>query len=498
MPPKKPPARPDPFRPHVARLSQMMQSRNFSGALPQLVNLRKEAPRDARVLWMLGVCNAELGRHAEAIEALGAATQADPENTDLRLTLITALQRGGEHDRALLEIERVLFRRPDSLPALRMRCSVLMDMGRWDKAGEMVGLLMASPVYTTARPPEQIACAVTAARLAPEHRDAQMTIDQLEPLAADTNCPSTSRIAACWHLGRLHDKLGRFDKAFAAYTMNKTLSATPWNAEEHARRIDRLIAAWPEDCKAPCATRDGSRLVFILGMMRSGTSLTEQMLAQLPGVAPGGEMNAVSRQVAVVDPVFTDTFRPMPINAARYTGETMQRMARDAWAYYDRVAQDGVVTDKQPYNFYYVPLIARMFPGCKIVHCTRDPQDTCLSNYFQSFSRPHAQTHDLETLGRYYRDYERAMDAWRGLSWVNMVDLRYEDLVADPRTHLGRVIDFIGLSWDDAVLSFHESDRTVRTSSRDQVRQPLYRSSVKKHEQYAEFLAPLRRGLGLE
>lgn len=475
-----------------------MQQRQFSAAYPLLMELRRKMPRDSRVLWMLGVCNAELGRHAEAIEALGAGVKVDPENVEMRLGYITSLQRGGDHEEALLEVERVLFRRPDSVIAMRLRCSINMDLGRWEKASELMDKLMRSPAYARADKADLIGTAITAARLAPDHRDARQTIAELTPLAEDEACPKTSRVAACWHLGRLHDKLKEFDKAFASYTMNKRLNAQPWNPDAHSERVDRLIETWTKGCDVPAADRDGSRLVFVLGMMRSGTSLTEQMISQIPGVTPGGEMNAVSRQVALVDPVFTDMLRPMPITRARYTKATIEKMSAEAWTYYDAVARDGRVTDKQPYNFYYVPLIARMFPGCRIVHCRRDPQDTCLSNYFQSFSRPHPQTHDLESLGRYYRDYERMTDAWRGLPGVDMVDLVYEDLVADPRTHLGRVLDFLGLAWDDAVLAFHESDRTVRTSSRDQVRQPLYKSSVSKHEQYAAFLAPLRRGLGLE
>jgi tetratricopeptide (TPR) repeat protein len=475
-----------------------MHAKNYSAALPQLVALRPKAPRDARVLWMLGVCNGELGRHAESIEAFEAATKADPDHLEIRSGFVTALQRGGRIDDALVEVERILYRKPNDFGALRSRASVLMDAARWDKAAEVIEGIYRSGMVDGLNAQDRIGLAITAARLAPDHRDARVAIAELEPVAGDPACPAHSRVLANWQLGRLYDKLKDVDKAFAAYQQSKELGKLPWDPEEHARRVDRLIECWREGCGIPSASRDGSRLVFILGMMRSGTSLTEQMIAQVPGVTPGGEMNAVSRQVAVIDPMYAGQLRPMPSTRARYTQDTIETMAKKAWVFYDQVSQTGWVTDKQPYNFYYVPLIARMFPGCRIVHCRRDPQDTCLSNFFQAFSRPHAPTHDLEWLGRYYRDYDRVMEAWARLPEVNMIDLVYEDLVADPRTHMGRVLEFIGMPWDEGILSFHESDRTVRTSSRDQVRQPLYRSSVKKHEQYAAHLGPLRRGLGLE
>lgn len=489
---------PDPLRPVLARLTRMMNANRFSEAFPQLVTLRQKAPRDPRVLWMLGACNAELGRHAESIEAYDAAVRADPRNVQVRLGLVVALQRGGDNDRALLEIERVLYQRPGNFQALRLRASVLLDNGQPDKAAEVVATLLSAPGLDQQPAQARTALILTAARLAPEHRDIQKTIDELGLLAADPACPIPTRVSAEWQLGRLNDKLGRFDLAFEAYTRCKGLTRQPWNPDDHSRRVDQLIECWSAGCGVPKAERDGSRLIFILGMMRSGTSLTEQMLAQLPEVTPGGELNAVSRQVAEVDPMLAGQLRPLPVSREKYTQAVINTMSRRAWVYYDKIAAEGRVTDKQPYNCYYVPLLARLFPGCRIIHCTRDAQDTCLSNYFQSYSRPHPHTHDLEWLGRYYRDYQRLMDAWHALPGINMIDLNYESLVEDPRTQTGRAVEFLGLPWDDGVLNFHQSDRTVRTSSRDQVRRPLYKSSVSKHEQYAAHLAPLRRGLGLE
>jgi tetratricopeptide (TPR) repeat protein len=492
------PPRNDPIAAELNTLGQAIKRKQYSAALPRLMALRQKAPRDPRVLWMLGVCNGELGRHAEAIEAYAAAVKADPKAAPLRLSYIQALQRGGEYEEALLEAERLIYRDPANFHALRMRISILMDLARWDRAAELLAELRASPVYQREPLSSRATLLISAARLAPDHREPADAIADLAPLADDPSLIPAMRIPITWHLGRLHEAAREYDAAFSYYKKSKEIDRLPWDPDEHARRVDKLIECWRPDCGIPFADRDGSRLIFILGMMRSGTSLTEQMLAQIDAIHPGGEMNAVSRQVAHSDPVFKGVLRPLPYTRANYTKQRIDAMATEAWTYYDAVSRDGFVTDKQPYNYYYVPLIARLFPGCTIIHCSRDPQDTCLSNFFQSFSRPHPQTHDLEWLGRYYRDYQRLMDAWRALPDLNIIEMPYEDLVADPRGLLSPVLDRIGLPWDDAILNFHESDRAVRTSSRDQVRRPLYKSSVKKHERYAAHLAPLRRGLGLE
>lgn len=478
-----------------------MQSGRFGQALSQAEELRKRSPRDPRVLWMVGVCSAELGKHAEAIAALRSGLAGDPDNLGMRMCYADTLQRAGEHAEALAQVERVLARQPGLVPAGVLRASVLMDSGEWQRAAEAVRTLRASPELASARPGEALSFEILAARLAPEHADARETIERLEPIVADSGHPVRVREKGAWHLGRLHEKLGEHARAFAAHTTSKSVARLAWDPDLHSGMVDRLIECWGPGCDVPGVADDGKRggrLVFILGMMRSGTSLTEQMLAQLPGVTPGGELNAISRQVAEVDPAPGPGMRPLPVSRERYTDDTIETMARDAWAIYRRVARSGLVTDKQTYNFYYAPLLMRLFPGCKIVHCVRDPQDTCLSCYFQSFARPHPQTHDLEWLGRFHRDYQRVMDAWRALPEIDMIDLPYEGLVSDPRTHLGRVLKFLGLEWDDAILRFHESDRALRTASREQVRSPLYTASVNKHERYHEHLAPLRRGLGLE
>lgn len=488
----------DRLLPELNQLSQALKRGQHSIVLPRLMALRQRAPRDARVLWLLGSCHSELGRHAEAIEALEAGTHADPTVVPLRLSYIQALRRGGEYERALPEVERVLDREPKNFHAKRLRISLHMDLARWEEASKLLAELRESSEFGREPLSSRAVLMLNAARLAPDYRDPREAIEELEPLADNEALPKQLRIPINWHLGRLYEATEDYEGAFAHYKKSKDLGRLPWDPNEHAKRVDQLIQCWSADCGILHADRSGSRLIFILGMMRSGTSLTEQMLAQIEQVHPGGEMNAVSRQVAVTDPAFNGLMRPLPLTRAKYTEQTIDQIATEAWTYYDAVSREGFVTDKQPYNYYYVPLIARMFPGCTIVHCSRDPQDTCLSSFFQSFSRPHPQTHDLEWLGRYYRDYQRLMDAWHALPDLNLIEVPYEGLVADPKTRLGPVLDRAGLEWNDAILSFHESDRAIRTSSRDQVRRPLYKSSVKKHERYAAHLGPLRRGLGLE
>jgi hypothetical protein len=138
-----------------------------------------------------------------------------------------------------------------------------------------------------------------------------------------------------------------------------------------------------------------------------------------------------------------------------------------------------------------------LFPNARILHCKRDPVDTCLSCYFQNFYHTgHAYSADLADLGAHYCLYERSMAHWKTVSKLPIMDVSYETLVGDQERVSRTMIDFLGLEWDDACLRFHESSRRTLTASYDQVRQPIYRRSVSRHERYQKHLGPLLEALG--
>ena len=132
-----------------------------------------------------------------------------------------------------------------------------------------------------------------------------------------------------------------------------------------------------------------------------------------------------------------------------------------------------------------------MFPEARVIHCTRDPLDTCLSCYFQNFYGGHRYSFDMKTLGGHYRLYQRLMAHWRKVSGLNILDVSYESLVADQETISRSLVAFLGLEWDPACLDFHRSDRPALTASYEQVRQPIYSRSVRRAEKYAAHLEPL-------
>ncbi len=485
----------------LTKINTAIEAEQTTSALKKLEELNTKYPNEPMILTLLGKVNSKMGRHAEAIESFEKAVKADAKNADTRFQLALALQKGGRYDEALVEYERALYYNPNHFLALRHKCSVLTDLDRNEEALKTWKTLCKSSQGQSTDPSIQLAIAISGARLAPKVIDPKESIANLQRYVENESCEKSMRIAGYWQLGRLCDHLKAHDDAFAYWKKSKELNKKQWVPQDHSKRIDQLITCWTSNANIPFSSTDGSRLIFIVGMMRSGTSLTEQMIAQTQGVTPGGEMNAISRQIAPIEPntkEFVPYTRPLPYTKRLYTKPIIEKMAQTAMQMYNQVARDGRITDKQPFNYAYVPLIAHMFPGCKIIHCVRNPMDCCLSNYTQAFSRPHPQTHDLYWIGRYYRDYERLMQAWHTLPEVDMINLHYEELVTDPETQSKRVMEFLGLEWNQNILDFHKSPRTVSTASRDQVRKPVYTSSVQKYKNYEHHLDQLKCGLGIK
>ena len=242
------------------------------------------------------------------------------------------------------------------------------------------------------------------------------------------------------------------------------------------------------------------RPVFIVGMPRSGTTLVEQVLASHSQVFGAGELEHFSRAAASVCEPSGATV-PYPEMLATITGERLRvlgtRYLASASAVAPRAAAAERITDKMTANFRLVGLIHLALPGARIIHVRRDPADTCFSCFSKLFAGEQAFTYDLGELGRYYRAYEALMAHWRAILPPDaMLEVQYEELIADFEPQARRLLAHCGLEWEDACLAFHKTQRPVRTASATQVRQPIYRSSVGRWRPYEPWLGRLRNALG--
>ncbi|MEO1585535.1 MAG: sulfotransferase [Planctomycetota bacterium] len=494
----------------LARAQQLAGAGKFVDAINTLEQIRRIDPqaaaRDAELQHLAGFCLMNVGQIQPAEMCFKYAIEADPARARTRVDYATMLRREGRTDDALAQLDAAIASEPDSDLAARSKAALLMDLGRYADAGDLLGPI--ADRYE-ASPATDHGPALVFARHALSGGDRERALRLLDRALTAGGLPVMASRIIHRRRGELLDKMGRYDDAFAAFVRSHEGVSEPWDADAFSRRVDEVIRAWTPDAawRVPkaAALEGGPAFVFIVGMPRSGTSLVEQVLASLPGVFAAGERHEI-RQIATQIEKPARGERAMLLHPEWLRESTLTSAAShyagrlDATRQAFRLGTPTHVTDKMPYNFFYLPLIARMLPGAKVIRCTRDPIDTCLSNYFQTFAGTHPHIHDLKDLGAFHRDHDRLMAHWLTIApdlGLEITEASYEKVVADFETEARRLVAFAGLPWSDDALSFHTNARAARTASNDQVRRPIYTSSVNRRERYARHLGPLREGLGL-
>ena len=310
----------------------------------------------------------------------------------------------------------------------------------------------------------------------------------------------TGRARLNFALAKAYDDLGRYDEAFACLTEGNRLKRQTVGYDEAAALgvFDRIRATFDAGLIGR-ESRVGSALpVFIVGMPRSGTTLVEQILASHPSVYGGGELNDFDRLVNQLPGAVGDSRFRYPEDVNFVSAAALDTLGK---AYADgqraRAGRAERATDKMPANFLFLGLIHMALPNARIIHVIRDPQDTCLSCYSKLFSMEQGFSYDLGELGRYYRKYAELMAHWRTVLPAGvMLEIRYEDVVADLEGSARALVAHLGLAWDSACLRFHENPRPIRTASASQVHRPIYKSAQGRWRRYERHLAPLSAALG--
>ena len=306
---------------------------------------------------------------------------------------------------------------------------------------------------------------------------------------------AADRMEVSFRLAALHDAAGAPERAFAHAATANRLKGADFDPAAYRALIDRLLANFDRAALARCpraANRD-ERPLLVVGMPRSGTSLVEQILASHPAVFGAGELTELGL-LALATGADECAY---PESVARLDAPALDRLADAYRARLDALAPGAArVVDKMWQNFEYLGFASLLLPGARVIWCRRDPADLGLSNYLLHFfgeGVPFA--YDLDHIGRYTREHERAMKPWQSVLDLPLLEVHYEALVAEPEAQIRRLVDFAGLPWHPGCLRFHETERVVRTASANQVRRPLYASSVGRHRAYARWLGPLYEAL---
>jgi tetratricopeptide (TPR) repeat protein len=301
-------------------------------------------------------------------------------------------------------------------------------------------------------------------------------------------------------LGEAYDQKGQTDKAFNAWLRANQMKAErfPYDPEKREKHLGATI-----ECSQALVARLAEpsaekvrQLVFVVGMQRSGTSLTDQILSSNTHVSSLGEVGHADAMAMQVKEL-TGKLYPHGLSGLSQDDIGLLR-AEFLEKIPLRHSGFQVLIDKTPMNFQYLGLLAEVFPNAKFIHCCRNPMDNCFSIFKLSFADDQDYAHELTALGRHYRLYEGMMDKWKEMYPHRILDVHYEDTVADIEAQCVRLVDFLGLVFEPEMLQFYSSERLVRTPSASQVRQPIYKSSVQAWKKYEQHLQPLAAALGAE
>jgi tetratricopeptide (TPR) repeat protein len=440
-------------------------------------------PRLAEAHLNLGNSLLALNLLYEADAAYRAGLKIAPDHAALHTAHAMAERALGQLAEAEASARRALALSPGAADTLALLGSLAIDHGRFDEAEEVLReALLIDPEL-----PEALTSLMAVRKMGPADapwRDAAERV-----LARGLGVAHAINLHHA--LGKYYDDVDDRDAAFQHHRLGNELarrSRMRYDRAEWTQRVARTVAAF--DRKALAALRScgvaSERPVFVVGMPRSGTSLTEQILASHPEVYGAGEL---LYWIFAADAERAATLEQRAAKIVELGRSYLEGLALQA-------PDASRVVDKLPVNFANIGLIHAALPGARFIHLERNPLDTCLSIYFQGFSAAHPYATDFGDLAHYYHEYRRLMAHWRAvLPPQSLFEVRYEDLVDDPEGWSRRMLEHIGLSWDSRCLEFYRTDRPVLTASNWQVRQPIGKGSLDRWRRYERFIGPLRAAL---
>jgi tetratricopeptide (TPR) repeat protein len=425
-----------------------------------------------------------------AIAVYQRAIAANPEAVRAYQHLVPLLRSELRYDEALQMCERLRLLRPDDGNVIAEIAALLERQGDLTRAQATILPLVRKEDAPLAA---AVVFGTICQRLTPPSDEA---LPMLERQLARDNISDEERSQVLRALASLCDVLGRCDEAFTYLEQAKALEMlrVEDSKESLLAVIARSHACYSSErlARLPRARHGSDRPVFIVGMPRTGTSLAEQILSCHPQIRGAGELTTM---IAIARTAF-GTQAPYPDCLDALTQERVdEAAARYLKQLRDLDPRARRVTDKMPFNFLHLGQIELLFPEARVIHCTRDPLDTCVSCYFMEFSPKLSIFQDLTTLGTYYRGYRQLMEHWERVLRLPIFTLRYETLLAEPEPVIRALVEFCGVEWDPACLRFYESKRPVKTFSYHQVRKPLYTQSIGRHEAYERYLDPLKTAL---
>ncbi len=444
--------------------------------------------KDAEFLRLRAQLEHQAGRIGMAVEFAMRAEQVET-HPDSLLILARSDANAGRTDRAIERARSALSMAPGHLPAELLIVEALENAVRLDEADAALSPLLAS----AARLPPAVASRLFALRasLLVHRKQYGEAIELIDREVLPRLPEDAARRSALYLRAKACDRAGRYDDAFESAAKANEIGRIDFDPAQYAQAVEALMSHWTRSSmrEFPASDERSELPVFIAGMPRSGTSLLDQVIDAHGRAAGVGEMALIEHFARQLEQVW-DASLPAPESFGPMRDRAFRQASR---AYIDHCTAQAPgalrVVNKALGNNRIVGLLSRMFPSTRIIHAIRDPRDVAVSCFMGGFNNDfYPWTARLDWIAAAWEQSGRLMDHWKRETDLPILDVRYEEVVSDPTTQFPAVIRFLGLDWDEGCMRFHESRRTVRTLSYDQVNRPLYSSSVARWQKYEKHL----------
>jgi len=441
---------------YIAYGKHLLNMRHYDEALECFTRASKLSPSTPDIIDEIGYSYLGLNNTEEAIKQFNAALAKAPNRLDSLVGIETAYQDAGKLDDAAQLCDQI----------------IALD------STQPTGFILKSKILKS-KPDDGLA-------------------ESLLSFTDRTDLSDDTKVRINFALGKVFDDQKNHHLAFKHYNIANNLKdiSLAYNKEASKASFTRIIETFNADFFKQHQNHGvaSSTPIIIVGMPRSATTLTEQIISSHPDVIGAGEVTFWS-DITDSMSLRLNSANPYPICIADLTTTQAHEISDMYLATLHKIAGPQAsfshITDKMPHNFLTLGLITTLFPNAKIIHTKRDPIDTCLSIYFQHFNDNHPYSFNLESLGFYYKQYERLMEHWHQVLPGRIMDIHYTDTISDPEYWTRKLISHLGLAWDDACLAPHKLERSVKTPSHWQVRQPIYKSSEQRWKNYEPYIQAL-------
>ena len=488
----------------------------------------QKAPRNVEGMRLLAEIGVKLGILDDAEFLLDSATQFAPEHVPAHIDLVQVLRKRQKFEAALAQAKRLFDRQPQNPQFKSIYAIELMQTGKIEAALTLLDEVLAqvpgdAATLTTKghalKTKGESLAAIDAYRSAyehnPDHGEAfyslanlktyRFTDEELQLMAQQENNRNLSpsgRVYLNFALGKAHEDAADYERAFGYYAEGNRQKKIQSRYDAEKMRVE--FQDTQRVCTASLLAEENqggnasSAPIFVLGLPRAGSTLIEQILSSHSMVDGTSELpNILS---------LSQSLRRKSRGSGGYPAVLADLTMEERTRFGDQYIADTQIhrgdaaffVDKMPNNFRHIGLIKLILPNAKIIDARRHPLSCCFSGFKQLFAEGQEFSYDLGDIGHYYRDYVELMDHWDRVMPGFILRVQHEDVVDDLRGQVARLLAFCGLPFEEACVAFHKTERSVKTPSSEQVRQPIFRSSLDTWENYEPWLSPLKQALGEE